>query len=220
MQNERNFLESSMTRNFVNFNRVQTLLSTVSDSKKKKFDASIELSRAVKKAHTWFNSEEGKQVFLTEGIAWNTEMMFGKVFGWNKSFAFKMLKVGALTEENSQVVTKFKRECTRLEGEGESVSRSIEALLKFAKATEENGENAEVETRPTVLLELKMRGYMINETEIGAKKVKITGDFDSPIFKTDMSVIDVEVLEVYINKLKQHLTTISEENSSEGLPFQ
>ena len=217
MQNERNFLESSMARNFVNFNRVQTLLSTVSDSKKRKFDASIELSKAVKKAHTWFNSEEGKQVFLTEGITWNTEIMFGKVFGWNKSFAFKMLKAGGLTEENSQVVTKFKRECTRLEGEGESVSRSIEALLKFAKATEENGEEAEVQTRVDVKYVFTMK------SDSGNISVRVMADGEVKTTNNGDEIINsLDELKGIINMSGDCpvLAEVSEENSSEGLPFQ
>ena len=72
--------------------------------------------------------------------------------------------------------------------------------MKYAKDEEnsaESGETASVTTRPPVLLEVKMQG----------KKAKITGENESPIFKTDMDLSDVEQLIVYATRLKDYLVS-------------
>ena len=55
-----------------------------------------------------------------------------------------MNKAGKLQIEQSSVVTKFKRECTRAENNGEDAQRSIEALLKYAKNEQNGAEENEV----------------------------------------------------------------------------
>tara|TARA_B100001057_G_C22667703_1_gene878541 strand:+ start:180 stop:824 length:645 start_codon:yes stop_codon:yes gene_type:complete len=210
LQNEQAFLEGNST---LNFNRIRTLTTQLTEGKKKKFDISLKLSEYVKGTKEYFESTEGKDALLEEGITWTTETMFIKIFGWKKSYCYKLIKLAKLKEENSSVISNWKRECTRLEGEGENVSRSVENCLKYAKEEEnssESGETPSVTTRPPVLLEVKMQG----------KKAKISGENESPIFKTDMSLSEVEQLIVYATRLKDYLATIAEQNSSEGLPFE
>ena len=200
LQNEQAFLEGNSA---LNFRRITTLSTQITDGKKKKFKASLELATYVKQTKEWFDSTEGKDQLTEEGISWTSEMMFLKVFGWKKSYAYKMIKIATLKEENPSVISNWKRECTRLEGEGESVSRSVENCLKFAKESEnsaESGENPSVAIRPSVLLEVKMQG----------KKAKISGENEAPIFKTDMTISEVEQLIVYATRLKDYL--VSDEN--------
>ena len=198
---ERDFFSGT---NRVNFNRINGLLTSLSDSKKAKFDTTLKLSKEVYKSFNWFNSDSGKEEMRIAGISMNTEQFGNKIFGWKKSYFYKMVKLGTITEERAEVITRFKRECTRLESQGENVSRSLENALKYANdsasSTDESGEEAEVRTRPNVLLELKM----------GDKKAKITGDIDSfdsqDISTTNMSLLDVEQLIAYTERLRHYLT--------------
>lgn len=196
---ERDFFSGSSR---VNFNRINGLLTTLSDSKKAKFDTTVKLSKEVYKSFTWFNSESGKEEMRIAGISMSAEQFGNKIFGWKKSYFYKMVKLGTVAEEQTEVITRFKRECTRLESQGENVSRSLENALKYAndsaRSTAESGEDsAEVRTRPNLLLEVKM----------GDKKAKISGDTQDWTFNTNMNFADVEELIVYATRLKDHLIT-------------
>ena len=190
LQNEQAFLEGNST---LNFNRIRTLTTQLTEGKKKKFDISLKLSEYVKSTKEYFESTEGKNALLEEGITWTTEMMFMKIFGWKKSYCYKLIKLAKLKEENSSVISNWKRECTRLEGEGENVSRSVENCLKYAKEEEnssESGETPSVTTRPPVLLEVKMMG----------KKLKVVGDIDSTVFSGDFTLEDMEQLQAFLDR--------------------
>lgn len=149
MQIEADFLSSAQVRSEVNFDTIFNLQSAVSDAKKTKFEKSLKLAKLVYKSVQWFNLESTKELLEENGIEWsNTEVFFETVFCWKKSFGYKMVKCGKLQEEQSNVVTKFKRKCTQIENSGEDAKRSVEALLKFAKA-EENGEETQVAREKT-----------------------------------------------------------------------
>ena len=190
LQNEQAFLEGNST---LNFNRIRTLTAQLTEGKKKKFDISLKLAEYVKSTKDYFESTEGKDALLEEGITWTTETMFMKIFGWKKSYCYKLIKLAKLKEDNSSVISNWKRECTRLEGEGENVSRSVENCLKYAKEEEnsaESGESPSVTTRPPVLLEVKMLG----------KKLKVTGDIESPVFSGDFTLEDIEQLHSFLDR--------------------
>jgi len=150
MQIEADFLALPSVRSQVNFATIENLITEVSDAKKNKFDKSLKLAKLVSQSLEWFNKAETKTQLEDEGIEWNnTEVFFNRVFGWQKSFGYKMNKAGKLQIEQSSVVTKFKRECTRAENNGEDVQRSIEALLKYAKNEESGTEDNEVAREKT-----------------------------------------------------------------------
>ena len=198
LQNEQAFLEGNST---LNFNRIRTLTTQLTEGKKKKFDISLKLSEYVKSTKEYFESTEGKDALLEEGITWTTEVMFMKIFGWKKSYCYKLIKLAKLKEENSSVISNWKRECTRLEGEGENVSRSVENCLKYAKEEEnssESGETPSVTTRPPVLLEVKMLG----------KKFKMVGDMDSPVITGDFTSEDWEQLTAFVTRASEHLIAV------------
>ncbi len=198
LQNEQAFLEGNST---LNFNRIRTLTTQLTEGKKKKFDISLKLSEYVKSTKEYFESTEGKDALLEEGITWTTETMFMKIFGWKKSYCYKLIKLAKLKEENSSVISNWKRECTRLEGEGENVSRSVENCLKYAKEEEnssESGESPSVTTRPPVLLEVKMLG----------KKFKMVGDMESPVITGNFTSEDWEQLTAFVTRASEHLIAV------------
>ena len=161
---ERSFLALAEVKQALNLQAINTLRRADSNAQKKKFENSLQLAKAVKQSFNWFSSEEGKAKCNEEGISWSNEEFFQKVFGWQKSFSYKLLKVGKLEDA---IVEKFNEKCIEIEARGEEAVRSIENLLKFAKAVEqgneggnegeEGGEGAEVETRSATIFTLAFK---------------------------------------------------------------
>lgn len=178
LQNETEFLSSERVRDFVPLNQIQSLSEQIGNAKKTKFEKSLKLAKIVAKANDWFKSDEGKALINEEGIHWTSvEEFANRVFGWQKSYYFKMVKAGKLLEENPQVVTKFKRECTQAENNGENPSRSLEKLNQFAKSELESTGTGEVAPRPKALLTLKGTGdYAHIKFEIFADEVKTSNE--------------------------------------------
>jgi len=162
---ERSFLALAEVKQALNLQAINTLRRADSNAQKKKFENSLQLAKAVKQSFNWFSSEEGKAKCNEEGISWSNEEFFLKVFGWQKSFSYKLLKVGKLEDT---IVEKFNQKCIEVEARGEEAVRSIENLLKFAKAVEQGNEGgnegeeggegeAEVETRSATIFTLAFK---------------------------------------------------------------
>jgi hypothetical protein len=160
---ESSFLNLPQVKQGLNLQEIRSVQRTIVNAKKKKFEQTLALSKLVNQAVTWFQSEEGQRVCTEEGISWTNEEIGQKVFGWQKSFFYKVVKAGKLDEA---VVDTFKAKCDEAETRGEEPNRSLEGLLKFAKQVETGatatgeGEDAEsgdaseaqVETRVETIL--------------------------------------------------------------------
>jgi hypothetical protein len=134
---EQAFLNNAEIKQALNITEVTRLQRSIDTAQKKKFSTTIELSAHVSKAYEWFKSDEAQAKFAAEGIAWTSEDFALKVFGWQKSFFHKVIKVSKVETE---VIERFDAECERLTASGEKPKRSIENLLKFAKAVESSAE--------------------------------------------------------------------------------
>jgi hypothetical protein len=155
------FLRQTDVASALNLSEIRSIQRTIQNGQKKKFEQSLALSQHVRKAFEWFNSEGGKAKLREEGITWTTEQFGQKVFGWQKSFFYKLVKVANVSAE---VVETFKTKCDEVERSGDEPNRSVEGLLKFAKASEETAseggegeEGAEVETRSTTIFTLTFK---------------------------------------------------------------
>lgn len=155
------FLRLPEVSQALNLAEVRSIQRTIQNGQKKKFDQSLTLSHHVRKAFEWFNSAEGKAKLSEEGITWTTEEFGKKVFGWQKSFFYKLVKVANVSAE---VVENFVTKCDEVERNGEEPNRSVEGLLKFAKASEESNneggegeEGAEVETRSATIFTMTLK---------------------------------------------------------------
>jgi hypothetical protein len=163
---EQAFLSNAEIQQALNMTEVTRLQRSIDTAQKKKFNTTLELSKVVSKSYEWFKSDEAQAKFNAEGISWTSEDFALKVFGWQKSFFHKVIKVSKVETE---VVERFDAECKRLEREGEKPKRSIEALLKFAKAVEASakssgdgegdgeGDEPQVETRPQTAFTLTFK---------------------------------------------------------------
>lgn len=147
------FLSNSAVKQALNLTEIRAIQRTITNGKKKKFQQTLQLSKLVLNTVNWFNSEEGKQMCANEGISWSNEDIANKVFGWQKSFFYKVIKAGKLDDD---VVSNFNSKCDEAEAEGMDANRSLEGLLKFAKVLETanngsgDGEEAEGEASADV----------------------------------------------------------------------
>ena len=158
---ETSFLNLPQVKQGLNLSEIRSVQRTITNAKKKKFDNTLVLSQLVVKAVDWFQSEDGQRVCSEEGISWNNEEIGQKVFGWQKSFFYKVVKAGRL---ETTVIDTFNTKCNEAETRGEDPNRSLEGLLKFAKqveqtnadggteGSEEGSEEAQVETRAETIL--------------------------------------------------------------------
>ncbi len=127
------FLNLPQVKQALNLQEIRAVQRTITNAKKKKFEQTLALSKLVTSAVEWFGSEDGKRACAEEGISWSNEEIGQKVFGWQKSFFYKVVKAGKLATE---VVDTFKAKCDEAEAQGQEPNRSLEGLLKFAKQVE------------------------------------------------------------------------------------
>lgn len=141
------FLNLPQVKQALNLSEIRAVQRTITNAKKKKFEQTLALSKLVTQAVEWFHSEEGKRACAEEGISWSNEEIGLKVFGWQKSFFYKVVKAGKLQAE---IVDTFKAKCDEAEAQGQEPNRSLEGLLKFAKQVEtgsqEGGQGEEGES--------------------------------------------------------------------------
>lgn len=187
---ERAFLSLPQVKQGLQLSEFKTLQRSVENAQKRKFDTTLELSKVVLSAFNWFKSTEGQALCSEEGISWASEEFALKVFGFQKSFFYKLTRAGKL---ESEIITQFKLKCAELESEGETPNRSLEGLLKYAKELEQGasgsgnegegegeakeGENeAQVSTRPQVLFSFEYKPadfYTLRERLPEPLKIKV-----------------------------------------------
>jgi hypothetical protein len=138
---ESSFLNLPIVKQSLNLQEIRSVQRTIVNAKKKKFEQTLALSELVIKAVTWFQSEDGQRVCAEEGISWTNEEIGQKVFGWQKSFFYKVVKAGKLKVEREEIVETFVLKCNEAEARGEDPNRSLEGLLKFAKAVESGAQD-------------------------------------------------------------------------------
>jgi len=139
------FLRNSQVEQALDLRAIRSLQRTLANGQKKKFAQTLELSKKVVAVANWFTSEEGKQATAEAGIYWNNETIGLKVFGWQKSYYYKVVKAGKLDDS---IIEEFNRLCDEAEANGDEPNRSLEGLLKFTRSggnttAEAGGEESE-----------------------------------------------------------------------------
>ena len=176
---EQAFLSLPQVKQALNLTEIRAVQRTIVNAKKKKFDQTLQLSKLVGGVVAWFASEDGQRLCAEEGITWTNEQIGLKVFGWQKSFFYKVVKASKLKDE---VIETFKTKCDELEAQGEEPNRSLEGLLKFAKQVEngqtdggeegEEGEEAQVETRAQIVFSMTYEGLRVKVDANGIVSIK------------------------------------------------
>ena len=163
---EREFLALPTIKNALNLTEVKRAQRSINNAHKSKFNHTMTLSGLVKDAVAWFESTAGQAILEMEGISWNKEQFGNKVFGYQKSFFYKLIKVGNLDE---RIVDAFNAKCDEI---GTDANRSIAGLLDFSRtidldnlevsedATEEEIEEAQNEAIESASVEQDRTNYL------------------------------------------------------------
>ena len=170
------FLNAPIVKAKLNLTEVKSLKKAELNAQKKKFSTSITLSALVKQGFDWFKSEEGKTAMSEHGLTWSIEDFAEKVYGYKKSFMYRLVKVGGLPTET---IDSFNAECDRVESDGKSADRTLQGLLKYAnqQPTDGEGEGGEGEgeggegsvERAKVVLTLSLKGEQFGMGNVSAR---------------------------------------------------
>lgn len=98
------------------------------NAQKRKYYNSIILSKIVAQTVDWFKSDEGKEWIKSQNKSWSNERIGKNIFGWQKSFFYKLLKMGELSD---QIFLAFDKHCDTFPED--NLSRSIANLLRFSR---------------------------------------------------------------------------------------
>ena len=160
---EQAFLNLPQVKMGFNLTEVKRAQRDISNAQKSKFKHTMHLAKCVKTAVDYFDSPMAVVIMQSEGISWNKEDFGKKVFGFQKSYFYKLIKASNLDE---RIVTAYNTKCDEI---GTDSDRSLAGLLEFsrginvevsegateeeiAEATEEAIADAEVSERvPTIL---------------------------------------------------------------------
>ncbi len=163
---EQNFLNLPTVKDALNLTEVKRTQKNINNAHKSKFNHTMKLTSLIKSAVEWFESEQGKDALREEGIEWNKEDFGKKVFGYQKSFFYKLIKVANLDE---RIVEAFNTKCDEI---GTDANRSIAGLLDFSRnidldnlevsedATEEEITEAENEAIESASVEQERINYL------------------------------------------------------------
>ena len=160
---EQNFLNLPTVKSALNLTGVKRTQRSINNAHKSKFNHTMKLTALIKSAVEWF---ESKDTLREEGIEWNKEAFGKKVFGYQKSFFYKLVKVGNL---DSRIVEAFNTKCDEI---GADANRSIAGLLEFSRdidldnleisedATEEEIAEAEAEAIESASVDQERTNYL------------------------------------------------------------
>ncbi len=112
------------------FSEISGLVNSINapNAQKRKYYNSIILSKIVAQTVDWFKSDEGKEWIKSQNKSWSNEQIGKNIFGWQKSFFYKLLKMGKLSD---QIFLAFDTHCDSFPDD--NLNRSIANLLKFSR---------------------------------------------------------------------------------------
>jgi hypothetical protein len=180
LQIENDFLASSEVRSHMNIARIDALAMDIKDKRKSQFDQSLKFAKLVKASYDWFKSEDGQNTFNDNGLTWTNEDFYTKAICVSKAHFYRVIKVAKICEENPQIVTKYKRDCTAEENAGNPTERSVAELIKRANGTSTSQDENESPTETLVTFSMKKtmfedgRGLSIRILSDG--EIKTNGD--------------------------------------------
>lgn len=201
------FLNQTNIQTAIDLRGIRGLQRTLANGQKKKFAQTLELSAKVVEAVNWFASEEGKTATAEAGIYWTNEQIGNKVFGWQKSYFYKVIKAGKL---EATKVEQFNDLCDQAEARGEDPNRTLEGLLKFARlgggATAEEGgasEGEETEEGGEIGVEIRIPTIFTMTYKGGAKNVSIRINEAGAIATTNSPEEILEAIAFLTNSINQ-----------------
>jgi hypothetical protein len=160
------FLSNTEIKDALKLNEVKRVQRSINNAHKSKFNHTTKLASLIGEAVAWFDSQEGKDKLREEGIEWSKAEFGQKVFGYQKSFFYKLVKVSSLDQ---RIVDAFNSKCDEI---GTDANRSIAGLLEFSRnidldaievsegATEEEIAQAEQEVIESTEVEQDRTNYL------------------------------------------------------------
>jgi hypothetical protein len=140
------FLNLPQVKTALNLAEITRVQRGITNAQKQKFASTMNLAQIAVSAVAWFESPEGQAITSEEGISWSNEEIGAKVFGWQKSYFYKILKAGRLDDS---IVNEFTAKCDEADRNGLNPDRSLAGLLKWTRAggsdAQEGGEGDDSE---------------------------------------------------------------------------
>jgi hypothetical protein len=125
---ESHFLTTANAIEGLKLRELRRLTTADLNATKKRFETSLQLSQIVADGFEWYKSTAGKATMANEGITWTAEEFALKVYGYQKSFFYKLVKAGTVETVKVEEYKEF-----------EPNNRTIEGLLKFIKSSDSEG---------------------------------------------------------------------------------
>jgi hypothetical protein len=129
-------LATAPTKKALALTAIKSLTAKVNDAEKQRFMNSLELAQMLAQTKTQFEDfckaviNKLKDGGMTAKDLPKKDELIKLVYGFQKSFYYKLIKVGELPKH---VVNKFIDKCDEAEKDGKDFARSIEALNTWAK---------------------------------------------------------------------------------------
>ena len=153
---EQNFLSLPTSKMGFNIAEVNRVKKQIANAQKSKFGHTMHLATCVKNAVEYFDSPQCVAIMQTEGISWNKEDFGKKVFGFQKSYFYKLIKAGNLAPA---IIEGYNTKCDEL---GADADRSLAGLLEFSR-----GINVEVQEGATEEEQAEALAEAIAEAQVG-----------------------------------------------------
>jgi hypothetical protein len=198
------FLSLPQVKTALNLAEITRVQRGITNAQKQKFASTMNLAQLAVSVVAWFDSPQGQEITQEEGISWNKEEIGSKVFGWQKSYFYKILKAGNLPVGT---IAEFTAQCDEADRNGLNPDRSLAGLLKWTRSggdnSEAGGESEEgeegengtpaVEIRPETILTFTFKP---NEGKNVAIRVNSNGEI-----KTTNRRAEIENAIIFLNAL-------------------
>lgn len=204
------FLSLPQVKQALNLAEIIRVQRGITNAQKQKFSSTLTLAKIAVNVVNWFESEEGQAITREEGISWNNEEIGQKVFGWQKSYFYKVLKAGKLDES---IVSEFTAQCDEADRNGLNPDRSLAGLLKWTRAVDSNdstggngeeGESEEGETE-TAAVEIRPETIFTLAYKPDSKNVSIRVNSNGEI-KTTNSIAELNQAMAFLEEMIQRLS--------------
>ena len=204
------FLNLPQVKTALNLAEITRVQRGITNAQKQKFSSTMNLSKLAVSVVEWFSSPEGHAITSEEGISWNNEEIGAKVFGWQKSYFYKVVKAGKLEEA---VVSEFVAQCDEADRNGLNPDRSLAGLLKWTRSggneseaggNGEEGEGEEGEDQ-TPAVEIRPETIFTLAYKPDGKNVAIRVNSNGEI-KTTNNVAELNQAMAFLSEIIQRLS--------------
>lgn len=202
------------------FSEISGLVNSINaqNAQKRKYYNSIILSKIVTQTAEWFKSEEGTEWMKSQKKNWSNEKIGKNIFGWQKSFYYKLLKMGELSD---QIFLAFDSHCDS--NPDDNLNRSIANLLRFSRtySLEKSDDKSIMEKE---LLRFKKIVLYQKRKLISSESIQlfdyIVNKIDSKISNSSKNIEKTHTTESNFEEYKDEPLPLSEARSLKYIQFE